>query len=193
MPSKTRETSKARNLRLAIEAAIAARPFDPAHAADAPENWANLPEAVQLGVAAEVARLKAGGLSGAQLRDAFGGESTANGAARDTGLTGPMRRKVLRQHGLANAATIARSYAAYTDGEARTGTAHARYHGPNAAERVAALQAEAEAAIAEAEAEAARKAAASERAAMRAALKAAGRPVPRKAAELKAAYAALSA
>lgn len=138
---------------------IAARPFDPSHAADSLSAYANLPEPMQAKIAAEIARDKAAGFSGADLRAKFGGESKSNGAERDTGLTGPMRRKVLRAHGLDSAATIARSYEAYGDGTPRVGSAHARNYGALAAERQAAALAEVAAAAEKAEKAAARKAA----------------------------------
>jgi hypothetical protein len=149
-----------------LELAIAQRPFAPEHAADAPEAWGNLPEAMQRAVASAIGRDKAAGLSGHDLRVRYGGDSRSNGAERDSGLTGPMRRKVLRQFGLDSPATIARSYAQYTDGEPRVGSAHAKNHGALAAER----QAEA---IRQAEADAEREAKRAERAAKRAAAKAA--------------------
>jgi hypothetical protein len=148
-----------------VEAIIAARPFAPEHAADAPAAFGNLPENAQRAVASAIARDKAAGLSGADLRARYGGESKSNGAERDTGLTGPMRRTILRRFGLDSAATIARSYDAYGDGTPRSGSAHARNYGARAAER----QAEA---IRQAEADAAREAKKAERAAARAAKKA---------------------
>lgn len=166
-----------------ISAAVAARPFDPSHAADAPEAYGNLGEAMQRAVAASIAKDKAAGLSGADLRARYGGESKSQGAPRDSGLTGPLRREVLRRFGLDSAATIARSYEAYGDGTPRSGSAHARNYGARAAERHAeALR------IAE------QQAAKAELAAMRAALReATGKPAPRKEAALREAYAALTA
>lgn len=149
-----------------IADAIAARPFDPSHEADAPQAFGNLPENLQRAVASSIARDKAAGLSGADLRARYGGESKSNGAPRDTGLTGPMRRTVLRRFELATAQTIARSYDAYGDGTPRAGSAHARNYGARAAERQAEAIREAEEAARKAE----RKA---EQAAKRAARKAA--------------------
>lgn len=115
-----------------VASAVASAPFDPSHGSDLPAYGAQ-PADVQAGIAAAIATDKAGGLSGNDLRSKYG-----------EGLTGPMRRRVLRAHDLASPATIARSYAAYSDGAARSGSAHAREHGPAAAER----QAQAKAAVA---------------------------------------------
>lgn len=176
MPRKSKQTQ-------AIESAILARPFDPAHAIDAPEAYGNLPEEVAFGVAQAIALDKAAGFSGADLRRKYGGASKSEGGERDTGLTGPMRRKVLRRFGLDSAATIARSYEAYSDGTPRVGSAHARNYGPQASER----QAEA---LREAQAQAAK----AELAAMRRAVReATGRAAPRSEAKLREAYAALLA
>ena len=112
--------------RTEIEAAIALRPFDPSHALDAPEAFGNLPEAMQKAVVVSIGRDKAAGLSGNDLRVRYGGESKSAGAPRDSGLTGPLRRTLLRRFGLDSAATIARSYAEYSDGSPRAGSAHAR-------------------------------------------------------------------
>lgn len=164
-----------------VESLIAARPFAPEHAADAPEAWGNLSEAEQRAVATFLAKDKAAGMSGADLRARYGGESKSNGAPRDTGLTGPMRRTVLRRFGLDSPATIARSYEAYGDGTPRQGSAHARNYGARAQER----QAEA---LRQVEAEAAK----AELAAMRKAVReATGKAAPRSEAKLREAYAAL--
>jgi hypothetical protein len=165
-----------------ISAAIEARPFDPSHAADAPEAWGNLPENMQRGIATFLAKDKAAGLSGADLRARYGGDSKSNGAPRDTGLTGPMRRTVLRRFGLDSAATIARSYDAYGDGTPRAGSAHASNYGPRAAERQAEALRQAEADAAKAELTAMRKAV----------REATGKAAPRKEQALREAYAAIS-
>jgi hypothetical protein len=156
-----------------VAAVIAARPFDPSHAPDAPQAFGNLPESMQRKVAESIARDKAAGLSGADLRARYGGESKSNGADRDTGLTGPMRRTVLRRFALDTAATIARSYDAYGDGTPRTGSAHARNYGARAAERQAEAIREAEAVAAKAEKAAQRREAAKARRDAKAAQKAA--------------------
>jgi len=112
-----------------VAAAIAAVPLDPTHATDNAAAFGNLPEDVQRGVVEQIALDKAAGLSGNDLRAKYG-----------EGLTGPKRRTLLRGFGFATAQTIARSYSAYRDGEARQGSAHARQHGPNAIERQAAAK-----------------------------------------------------
>lgn len=112
-----------------IAAAVAARPFAAEHGSDLPAYGAQ-PDDVKVGIATAIAEAKAGGLSGDDLRARFG-----------EGLTGPMRRRVLRAHDLASPATIARSYASYRDGSTRQGSSHAREHGPAAAERQAAAKA----------------------------------------------------
>lgn len=156
-----------------LAAAIAARPFDPSHAADAPQAFGNLPEPMQRKVAESIARDKAAGLSGADLRARYGGESKSQGADRDTGLTGPMRRTVLRRFALDTAATIARSYETYGDGTPRVGSAHARNYGARAAERQAEAIRQAEEAAAKAEQAANRREAAKARRDAKAAQKAA--------------------
>lgn len=120
MPRKTKEmlaAEKAEKAAAAALAALAARPFadgstDPYAARSADDRAA---------VAASIAADKRGGLSGNELRAKYGER-----------LTGPARRKVLREHG-ESAGTIARSYDAYRDGETRSGTRHAREHGAAAA------------------------------------------------------------
>lgn len=96
------------------------RPFAVESAAPYGTLAADAQRAVAEGIAAD----KAAGLSGNELRAKYGER-----------LTGPARRKVLRAHGLDSAATIARSYSAYRDGEARSGSRHAREHGPLALAR----------------------------------------------------------
>jgi len=151
-----------------VAAAIAARPFDPSHAADAAEAYGNLSDGMRFAVAAAIAKDRASGLSGHDLRVRYGGESKSHGAPRDTGLTGPKRREVLREHELANASTIARSYDAYGDGTPRAGSAHARNYGANAAERQAEAIRQAEAAEEKAAKAAERKAKAAARKAAKA-------------------------
>ena len=146
-----------------IAEAIAARPFDPALAPDSPAAFANLSEPMQKAVVTMLARDFAGGLSGDDCRLRYGG---AADGGKSGGVTGPLRRKLFRRFGLDTPATIARSYAQYSDGSPRIGSAHARNFGPNAAERLAEaakLQAAAEAR------EAKRAQAAAKRAAKRAA------------------------
>lgn len=111
-------------------------------------------------VAKAVAADKASGLSGNELRAKYG-----------EALTGPARRKLLRTYGLDSPATIARSYDAYRDGDARKGTRHAREHGANRASGE--TEAPAEPVLSDADAKVARKA-----------LRAAGETVPRDARKL---------
>jgi predicted flap endonuclease-1-like 5' DNA nuclease len=75
-------------------------------------------------VGRKVAAAKEAGTSGDEMRAIFGAL-----------LSGPARRKVLREHGLATPSTIARSYDAYRDGAERKGTQHAREHGAEAVAR----------------------------------------------------------
>lgn len=161
-----------------VAAAIALYPF--AHEvpdASAPHLFANLAEPLQVAIAKSIAKDRAAGLSGADLRAKYSGP----GCPTNRGLSGPVRRKVLRDYGFGS--VIARSYETYSDGEPRSGSAHAKEHGAKAAER----QAEA---LRQVEADA-RKA---ELAAMRKAVRAAtGKAAPRKEADLRAAYAALQA
>src|SRR5580765_7785001 len=178
MPSKSRSTRKspqAPTLAERIASAILALPFafdaDPTDA----NLYANLPAELQAGIAESIARDRAAGLSGNDLRAKYSGA----GCPTNRGLTGPIRRKVLRAHGAGS--LVAKSYDAYADGDPRGGSAHARMHGPQAAERAAAaldaLAAEQAAAVAPKDA--------------RAALRAAGQSAPRDDAKLRAAYAAL--
>jgi hypothetical protein len=95
------------------------RPF----AAESSAPFASLPAAQRRAVAKAIAADKAGGLSGDEMRSKYGPR-----------LTGPARRKVLREYGYVSTAHIARSYDAYRDGEDRKGTRHAREHGANAAQ-----------------------------------------------------------
>lgn len=74
-------------------------------------------------VAKKVAAAKDAGASGDELRALFGAL-----------LSGPARRKVLRDQNLADG-RIAPSYDAYRDGDQRIGTRHAREHGAEAAAR----------------------------------------------------------
>jgi len=95
------------------------RPFSP----DAPDakRYGNLSTDAKRKVAEAIRDAKLAGASGDEMRAAFGPL-----------LTGPARRKVLREHGFGSAQTIARTYSMYRDGDARTGTRHAREHGANA-------------------------------------------------------------
>ncbi len=178
MPSKSRSTRKspqAPTLAERIASAILALPFafdaDPTDA----NLYANLPAELQAGIAESIARDRAAGLSGNDLRAKYSGA----GCPTNRGLTGPIRRKVLRAHGAGS--LVAKSYDAYADGDPRGGSAHARMHGPLAAERAAAAL----------DALAAERADATDAKAQRAALRAAGQSVPRDAAKLRAAFVAL--
>jgi predicted secreted Zn-dependent protease len=115
----------ARSTRKSAPAAPAApaetRPF----AVDSTAPFASLAKDVQQTIAENIAADKVAGLSGNELRAKYGER-----------LTGPARRKVLRDFSLATAATIARSYAQYRDGQARIGSRHAREHGSQAAARI---------------------------------------------------------
>jgi hypothetical protein len=174
-----RTTRKSAPTDAQIAAAIAALPFDFSDApADAPHRFANLAEALQVAIAKQIATDRAAGLSGNDLRAKYSGP----GCPVNSGLSGPLRRKVLRTFGYGS--VIARSYEEYSDGDPRKGSSHAKEHGPHAAQR----QADALAALAQADAD--RKA---EEKAMRAALRKAGRKVPRAADALRAAYEALPA
>jgi hypothetical protein len=147
----TRKTVSAEDR--AIAAAIAKLPFSPEHDADAPERFENLPTRdangklpkgarydVQAGIAAAILwDFKVAGLSGAQLRMRYGGTDDATDGV-NVGLSGPRRRRVLRAFGFAEG--VARSYDAYSSGEPRKGSAHARMHGTAAEERKAAAAAE---------------------------------------------------
>jgi len=140
-PRKRTPRKVAPNLAQTVADAIAAYPFDFDAPADAPHLFANLsaPEgaefdadAIRVGIAESIARDRASGLSGADLRAKYSGD----GCPTNRGLSGPMRRKVLREYG--HGSLVARSYTHFADGEARQGSAHARMHGPRAAERAAA-------------------------------------------------------
>ena len=180
MPRKTstRKTASKAQPTLAdrIAAAIAALPFAyDAEPTDA-NLYANLPTDVQRGIAESIAKDRAAGLlSGADLRTKYSGV----GCPTNRGLSGPMRRKVLREHGFGG--VVAKSYDAYADGDPRTGSAHARMHGPAAPARAAAALD----ALAESDADA------TDAKAQRAALREAKLPVPRDAAKLRAAYVAM--
>jgi hypothetical protein len=76
-------------------------------------------------VAEAIRAAKLAGASGDEMRQTFGER-----------LTGPARRKVLREHDL-EAGAIARSYVAYRDGDERSGTRHAKEHGALAEARKA--------------------------------------------------------
>jgi len=195
MPRTPRKTaSKARKspskratvptLAEAVASAIAAHPFDFDAPADAPHLFPNLvaPEgaefdadAIRVGIAESIARDRASGLSGADLRAKYSGD----GCPTNRGLSGPMRRKVLREYG--HGSLVARSYTHFADGEARQGSAHARMHGPRAAERAAAAL----------DALAAEQADALDAKQQRKLLRDAGQTVPRDAGKLRAATVAL--
>lgn len=123
----------------------------------APEStnaYAGRSKAQRAKVAKEVGAAKDAGASGDEIRALFG-----------CLLSGPARRKLLREHAQ-DAGRIAPSYDAYRDGDTRVGTRHAREHGADAAQRRA--DEEEAASKAQRRAEGARKAAAT-RAARRAA------------------------
>lgn len=159
-----------------LAAAIAALPFAFApESADEPNLYPNLSPEMQRAVAAQIAKDRAQGLSGADLRTKYSGA----GCPTNSGLSGPVRRKVLREHGFSS--VVARSYDAYSDGTPRVGSAHARNYGAKAVERQAAALAQ----VAEEE----RKA---ELAAMRKAVRAAtGKAAPRSEAKLREAFASI--
>lgn len=183
MPRKTKKDLAAEALAADVQAAIARLPFSPLHAADSPDAFPNLPEAVQEGIAHAIfADFAVGGLSGADCRKKYGGTNDAIDGT-EVGLSGKRRRNVLRAYGLG--AGVARSYVAYSDGESRKGSAHARQHGANAAER----QAEQARLQAEAAAEQAKQDAKREARAMRKELRAAGADVPRGDAAMRAMHA----
>jgi hypothetical protein len=154
----------------ATDAAIAALPFSPLHEPTAPERFGNLPEPMRVAIAKRIADDRASGLSGAACRLRYGG--TVDAIDGDSaGLSGPVRRKVLRDYGYGS--VIGRSYDAYRDGDSRAGSAHARLHGPNAADRIAAAKAAVEKAERAEAAKARRRAKAAERRAAKAAAAAA--------------------
>jgi hypothetical protein len=153
MPRKTRTAAPA--------APVESRPF--ADGSTAP--YAALAPDAKLAVAESIRAAKLAGASGNEMRATFGER-----------LTGPARRKVLREHGL-EAGAIARSYVEYRDGEARTGTRHAREHGANAGALRAAAARE--------------QAASADLALIRKALREAGASVPRREDRARAAYEAL--
>lgn len=165
-----------------VATCIAALPFDYSADPTAPHLFPNLvapdgadysADDVRAGIAQQIAADRAAGLSGNDLRAKYSGI----GCPPNRGLSGPMRRKVLRAYG--HGAVVARSYVQYSDGEARKGTSHARTHGPHAAQRVAA-------AIEALANEAADNA---DPAAMRKYLRDADvRPIPRDAAKLRTAF-----
>jgi hypothetical protein len=145
--------SKARTALLAPMQDGSALPFAPNSSAPYGAVADGKPSAAQRKVAKAVAH--AFGKNGAALS---GDECRAIFGAR---LSGPARRKVLRDAGLADASTIARSYDAYLDGNDRKGSQHAREHGAEAVarrEEAAAKAAKAEAAKARREARKAAKA-----------------------------------
>jgi len=135
MPRITRST---------VAAAIAALPFAPERKPTDATAYEALAPAMQAAIAKQIAEDRANGLSGDDMRAKYSGP----GCPTNRGLSGPMRRKVLREHGYGSA--VARSYSTYSDGESRSGSAHARMHGPAAVERqaqaLAAVEAEAKAA-----------------------------------------------
>lgn len=189
MPRKTRTTEvpappAVPALEEFVADCIAALPFDPDAAPDAPHLFANLSapdgadfdgDAVRVAIAASIARDRAAGFSGNDLRAKYAGPAEAHGKGR--GLTGPRRREVLRKYGFGS--LVARSYVAYSDGDARTGSAHARMHGAKAADRAAADAALVAAAEEEAkEANVQAVVAGTDLRAMRSELRDAGRKVP---------------
>lgn len=131
MPRITRST---------VEAAIAALPFAPDRKPSDATAYESLAPAMQAAIAEAIAKDRAAGLSGDDLRAKYSGP----GCPVNRGLSGPMRRKVLREHGFGG--IVARSYSTYSDDSPRKGSAHAREHGPAAIER----QAQALAAVEEA-------------------------------------------
>src|SRR5580765_1387894 len=95
MPSKTRKTAKTPTLAERVASAILALPFAfDAEPTDA-NLYANLPADVQAGIAESIAKDRASGLSGAEMRAKYSGP----GCPTNRGLTGPQRRKVLRADG----------------------------------------------------------------------------------------------
>jgi hypothetical protein len=115
---QAREESRSRmprttKLQREVLAAIAGTPFAP----DADPAFAAYGDKVRAGIVAAIAADKRAGFSGNEMRAKYGER-----------LTGPARRKLLREHG-EDAGTIARSYGSYRDGDARQGTRHAREHG----------------------------------------------------------------
>lgn len=129
-----------------VQAAVAGLPFAFGAAPTDANLFPNLPDLpcaevpdgsgvgdlVRAGIAEQIAADRAAGLSGTDLRTKYSGI----GCPTDSGLSGPLRRKVLRQFG--HGSVVARSYVQYSDGMPRAGSAHARAHGPHAAQRVAA-------------------------------------------------------
>lgn len=149
MPRSTKPRKTAAQRAAAkLAAEVAARPF----AVDSTAPYGAMQDGAKLAVARSIAADKAAGLSGDELRRKYGER-----------LSGPARRKVLREHSLASASTIAPSYNAYRDGEPRQGSRHAIEHGSRAEERRAVLAAEQAEAEAIAEAKARRAAAAKAR------------------------------
>lgn len=132
MPRTPRTTSSAVPSAAKVRAAIAKFPFAPDRDASKAPAYEALPAPMQAAIAEQIAKDRAAGLSGDQLREHYSGPGTPT----NRGLTGQLRRKVLRAHGFGS--VVARSYDAYSDGDARKGTAHARQHGAQAAERQAA-------------------------------------------------------
>jgi hypothetical protein len=137
---RTRKVATVPTLAEATAAAIAALPFAPDREPTDPRGFFALAapdgadydgDAIRVQIAAQIAKDRAAGLSGNDLRAKYAGPSEAH--AKGRGLTGPIRRRVLREYG--HGSVIARSYDAYRDGAARAGSAHAREHGPLAAAR----------------------------------------------------------
>src|SRR5262245_29960591 len=117
MPRKTKAQLQEEAAILAAqeaEAALLARPF----AVDSTDPYGARDTAGKLAVAEEIAAAKLAGASGNEMRATFGER-----------LTGPARRKVLREHGFDGPGYVAPSYVAYRDGEDRVGSRHAREHG----------------------------------------------------------------
>jgi hypothetical protein len=140
MPRKSKAVLAAEQAAKEQAAALAqraARPF----ADDSTDPYAGRDADGRKAVAEQVRDAKLAGASGNEMRERFGAR-----------LTGPARRKLLREHGFGSPATIARSYDAYRDGESRTGTRHAKEHGAAAQAQRAAAREEAQAELAAAQA-----------------------------------------
>jgi len=142
MPRKSRPAPKVPTLAEFVSSAIAELPFAPDREPSDPRGFFALvapdgadysADDVRAAIAESIAQDRAAGLSGNDLRARYSGPGEAH--AKGRGLTGPMRRKVLREYG--HGSLVGKSYREYRDGEARTGSAHAREHGPLAAARAA--------------------------------------------------------
>src|SRR5262245_53885164 len=115
-PRRTRRKAPALpSLAEFVASCIAALPFAPDRRPTDARNFAALvvpdgveydADAVRVGIAEQIAKDRAAGLSGNDLRGKYSGASEAH--AKGRGLTGPMRRKVLRDYG--HGSLVARSY-----------------------------------------------------------------------------------